>query len=70
MKKLKVNKDACISCGACVSCVPDVFTFGDDDKAEVKINQIPENLKEDILDAVEGCPTSAILYDDDKAEDV
>lgn len=64
MEKLKVNKDACISCGACVSCVPEVFSFGDDDKAEVVATQIPENLKEDILDAVEGCPTGAIIYEE------
>ena len=66
MKKVKVNKDACISCGACVAMVSEVFTFGEDDTAEAKVDIIPEELEEDVIDAVEGCPTSAISYEEEK----
>lgn len=61
--KAKVNKDLCISCGACVGIAPDVFTFGDDDKAEALLDVVPENLKEDCTDAAEGCPTGAITME-------
>lgn len=65
MKKAKVNKDLCISCGACTGIVPDVFGFGDDDKAEAKVDMIPENLEEDCVDAAEGCPTGAITIEEE-----
>ena len=64
MKKLTVNKDACIRCGACVSMVPKVFEFGDDDRAQVKVDIIPDDLREETMDAVAGCPTDAIIYED------
>lgn len=64
MKKPSVNKDLCISCGACVSIVPDVFAFDEDDKAFVREDSILDSLEEDVVDAVEGCPTGAILLDD------
>lgn len=68
MKKLKVNKSACISCGACVSMVSEVFQFGNDDTAEVKVDIIPEDLKEEVMDAVAGCPTGAISYEEETDE--
>ena len=58
--KLKVNKDLCIGCGACQAVCPEVFEIEDDGLAGAKIEDIDEDLKEDALDALEGCPTSAI----------
>lgn len=58
--KVKVDKDACISCGGCVATAPEVFQFGDDDKAEAIMDKVPENLEEDAKEAIEGCPTEAI----------
>lgn len=63
MEKLTVNKEACISCGACVGLVPKVFEFGDDDRAEVKVEHIPDDLRDEVMDAVAGCPTDAIVYE-------
>lgn len=57
---LKVNKDFCIGCGACQAVAPEVFEIEDDGLATVIVNEIPEELKEDALDAQEGCPTNAI----------
>ena len=34
-KTLRVDQDACISCGLCVTNVPEVFRFADHGKAEV-----------------------------------
>lgn len=52
--KLKVNKDACIGCGACVGAFPDAFTFDDNGKAEcIKEVEKPEEAKNN-------CPVGAI----------
>ena len=64
--KAKVNKDLCIGCGACAAIVPDVFQIGDDGLAEVitdnevKETEVSKNLIDEVKDAAEGCPTSAI----------
>ena len=64
LKKIKVNEN-CISCGACTAICDEVFTFNDEMVAEA----IPENnnfekmndsLKDKVLEALEGCPASAI----------
>lgn len=64
MKKVSVNKDKCIGCGACVGLVDSVFEFGDDDLAQVKENvnfeNMDESLIEEVKDAIESCPTGAI----------
>lgn len=58
--KVKVNKDICIGCGACQAIAPDVFEIEDDGLAVAKDVEINDNIKEDVIDALEGCPTSAI----------
>ena len=59
--KVKVDKDACIGCGACQAICEDVFEITDDGYAtannvEVKDEEVTENA----ISAMEGCPTSAI----------
>ena len=40
---VKINKEECIGCGACVSTCGEVFEMGDDGKAKVKAQKdIPE----------------------------
>lgn len=58
--KLKVNKDLCIGCGACQATCSEVFQIDDDGLAKVIVDEIPQNLEEDAIDAKEGCPTDAI----------
>lgn len=58
--KLKVNKDLCIGCGACQAVCPEIFEIEDDGLATCKVDIIPEENKEDAIDAKEGCPTNAI----------
>ena len=57
---LKVNKDLCIGCGACQAVAPEVFEIEDDGLASVIVEEISDEVKEDALDAKEGCPTNAI----------
>ncbi len=58
--KLCVNKDLCLGCGQCHALAPQVFEIGEDGLAEVMVDEIPEELLEDAMDAKDGCPTSAI----------
>ena len=58
--KVKVNKDICIGCGACAAINPEVFNIDDDGLAIAKDTEIEEENKEDTIDALEGCPVSAI----------
>ena len=63
MKKLVVNEDACISCGACVSIDKEHFAFND--------NMVSHAISQDNLDseavnsAIESCPTGAISIKED-----
>ena len=61
--KAKVNKEACIKCGACVSICDDVFDLDDEGFAYVKNenNEVAEENVEGTLEAIESCPTEAIV---------
>lgn len=61
MKVVKVNKDACICCGACASINDKVFEIDNNENVAVAImEEIPEEYEEEVMDAAEGCPTDAI----------
>ena len=67
MKKIVVNTDQCISCGACVALDPEHFEF-DDSGLSVVISQ--ENLEsEELMNAIESCPV-AVIYTEDVTEDI
>jgi ferredoxin len=58
--KVKVNENACIGCGACAAMCSKVFEIGDEGFAKVIVEEVPEDLKEEVMEASEGCPTAAI----------
>ena len=65
MEKFIVNKDACIGCGACQAVASDTFEITEDGLAasiEGKnvVNELTEEELANAMDALEGCPTSAI----------
>lgn len=62
MKKIVVNKDACIGCGACVAIDPDHFEFDDNGLSSVINNENIES--EGVTTAIESCPTNAISLDE------
>lgn len=67
-----VEKDTCIACGACGAAAPDIFDYDDDGLAEVVFEddgntgntEIPEDLYDDLDDALDGCPTDSIKVGD------
>ena len=58
-KKIYVDKDKCIGCGACVALCPDVFELKDG-KAQVKKKEVKERGEKCAKNAVDSCPTQAI----------
>ncbi|MBO5376564.1 MAG: ferredoxin [Bacilli bacterium] len=59
--KVKVNKNACICCGACAAVCPAVFELDDEEGvAKAIVDNVPEDQKDYVIEACEGCPTSAI----------
>ncbi len=68
--KVKVNKDACIGCGACAAICDEVFELNDEGLSEVKVEENSENkeefisvkeeLQDEVRDAADSCPTGAI----------
>lgn len=58
--KIKVDKNLCIGCGACQAIEPSIFELEDDGLANAIDTEIEEDIKENVIDAMEGCPTSAI----------
>ena len=58
--KVKVNENACIGCGACAAICPEVFEITDDGFAKAVVDVVADDKKEEVVEAKEGCPTSAI----------
>lgn len=64
MKKVRVNEN-CIGCGACTAIAEEVFDFNDDmqayaDDQNNNFDAMKDELKEKVMDALEGCPVGAI----------
>lgn len=57
---LKIDQDKCLRCGMCTGTAMDVFEF--DDEGNIKINEenITEENKESIENAINSCPVGAI----------
>lgn len=58
--KVKVNKDACIGCGACAAICDEVFKINDEGLSEAKVEEVKEELQDEVRDAADSCPTGAI----------
>ncbi len=64
MPTVKVDKEKCIGCGLCVSMCPDVFEFGDDNKARVKNPKGCASANCDCKEIAEMCAVEAISYEE------
>ncbi len=65
MKKIIIDDELCIGCGACEGLAPDHFELKEDGKAHVK-KQYSEEDKDIIEEAKDGCPAGAIEIKEEK----
>ena len=71
MKKVVINKDKCLGCGMCVGIESDVFDFDDDWLAKVNNDNINDDNKENVNNAIDSCPVAAIeVVDNNNKENV
>lgn len=61
--KFKVDQELCIGCGACEETCPEIFELYDD-KSNVILDPVPEELQASALEAEDGCPVEAISHED------
>lgn len=62
--KAVVDRDACISCGLCVTICPEVFELDDEDIATVIADPVPAENEASAQEAADSCPTDAISIED------
>ena len=58
-----VDEETCIGCELCAETCPEVFEMNDD-KAQVKVDEVPENVRETCKEAAENCPVEAIQIEE------
>ncbi len=62
--RVRVDRNKCIGCGACVALVPEVFEF-DEGLSKEKIGEINDKkLEERVREAADLCPVGAIIISD------
>ncbi len=61
--EVRVDESLCSGCEVCVDTAPDVFEMNDDDVVEVKVNPVPADSEEACTEAVESCPSEAIIIE-------
>ncbi|WP_077324476.1 ferredoxin [Virgibacillus siamensis] len=66
-----VDRETCISCGACGTAAPDLFDYDEEEGLSYYIGDdnhgcrpIDAGFTEDLEDAYEGCPTNSIKMAD------
>jgi ferredoxin len=61
---VKIDRENCIGCGACVATCPEVFEIDDENKAKLKLKEIPKELEEKTKEASEACPVNVIIIEE------
>jgi ferredoxin len=61
--KTKVDQDTCIGCGLCPSICPEVYEMRDDGKAHTIAEEVPDGLDDQVQEAADSCPVSAITVE-------
>ncbi len=63
MKKIKIIEEQCIFCGQCEAIAPDIFKIGDE--IEILIEEITPESEETVQEAIDACPTDAIVWSEE-----
>lgn len=59
--KAKVE-DGCVACGLCEETCPAVFLMFDD-VVDVIVDEVPRELEDDVMQAVDDCPVGVIIIE-------
>ncbi len=64
--KINIDQDKCLRCGMCTGTAMGVFDF--DDEGNIKVNEenINDENKDSIEDAINSCPVGAISKEEEK----
>ncbi len=65
--KIHIDRDLCIGAATCVAIAPQTFVLDSEAKSVIlsSVDSEDENM---VLDAARGCPTAAIIIEDEKGE--
>ena len=69
MKKVVINKDKCLGSGMCVGIESDVFDFDYDGLVKVNNDNINDDNKENVNNAIDSCPVAAIEVVDEESDE-
>jgi ferredoxin len=58
--RVVIDELLCEGHALCMGIAPDIFQVGDDDMARVIMDDIPEDRRDDVANAVRSCPKQAI----------
>lgn len=67
--KFHVDRDLCIGAATCVAIAPSTFLMDSEAKAIILDTAIADS-NDTIIDAARGCPTAAIIIQDDKGNTI
>jgi ferredoxin len=62
--KVRVDPELCTGCGPCADICPEVFEIRDD-VSTVLVNEVPAEHQDAVREAVEACPTGAIIIEEE-----
>ena len=62
--RVYVDPEHCEGCGPCVDICPEAFELNEEGIAVVMLDEVPEELKEVCMEALENCPTEAISIEE------
>jgi ferredoxin len=62
--KVKIDPELCTGDEICVQLCPEVFEM-QEDKAVVIMDDIPEDLQDSVREAVDSCPSEAIIIEEE-----
>ena len=61
--KVRVDEDACVGDGSCVSICPEIFEM-EGEVAKTKMDEVPEALEASCREAADVCPVEAIIIEE------
>ncbi|KPL02589.1 MAG: ferredoxin [candidate division Zixibacteria bacterium SM23_73_2] len=61
--KVKIDPELCNGDEVCVQLCPDVFEM-QEDKAIVKMEEVPDDLADAVREAADSCPAEAIIIEE------